>query len=140
MQTKSESEKTNQSIVQSNGSLVLRSENNRSERSLDERKVYKEKIKASKRLKQSSLLTKEMSTAKVLCRVKQIRKKDGLDPRVILEMHRRVLDGNLFLDRLTTMIGSSDNAKELLLDPFLSKSLKIKHNTLIRSLFSITVM
>ena len=139
MQTKSESEKTNQSILQSNGSLVLRNDNNRSKASLDAEKVYKEKIKASKRLKQSSLLTKEMSTAKVLCRVKQIRKKDGLDPRVILEMHRRVLDGKLFLDRLTTMIGSSDNAKELLLDPFLSKSLKIKHNTLTRSLFSITV-
>jgi hypothetical protein len=139
VQTKSESEKINQSILQSNGSLVLRSDNNRPEASLDAGKVYKEKIKASRHFVPSSLLSKEMSTAKVLCRAKQIRKKDGFDPRVILEMHRRVLDGKLFLDRLTTMIGSSDNAKELLLDPFLSKSLKIKHDTLTRSLFSITV-
>jgi hypothetical protein len=122
VQTKSESEKINQSILQSNGSLVLRSDNNRPEASLDAGKVYKEKIKASRHFVPSSLLSKEMSTAKV-----------------ILEMHRRVLDGKLFLDRLTTMIGSSDNAKELLLDPFLSKSLKIKHDTLTRSLFSITV-
>ncbi|SVE13193.1 uncharacterized protein METZ01_LOCUS466047, partial [marine metagenome] len=33
MQTKSESEKTNQSILQSNGSLVLRNDNNRSKAS-----------------------------------------------------------------------------------------------------------
>ncbi|MFP6892948.1 MAG: hypothetical protein VCA18_04305, partial [Opitutales bacterium] len=87
VQTKSESEKTNQSILQSNGSLVLRSDNNRSEASLDAGKVYKEKIKASRHFVRSSLLPKEMSTAKVLCRAKQIRKKDGFEPRVILEMH-----------------------------------------------------
>jgi len=54
-------------------------------------------------------------------------------------MHRRVLDGKLFLNRLTTIIESNENAKQLLLDPFLSKSMIIKHDTLARSLFSISI-
>lgn len=140
VQTKSDSEKTNQSILQSQNSLVLRSDKNRTEASFDVEGVYKEKIKTSKDLEHSSLVQKEMPTAKFVCRAKQISKKGGLNPRVILEMHRRVLEGKLFLNRLTTMIGSSENAKQLLLDPFLGKSMKIKHDTLTRSLFSIIII
>jgi len=139
MQTQSESDRINRSILESNSSLALGRDNSRSERSLDVKKIHKEKIEASRRLKRSSLLPKELSTAKVLWRAKHSRKTDGLDPRVILEMHRRVLDGKIFLDRLTAMIEASENAKELLLDPFSSKSLVLENDTLTRSLFSMTI-
>ncbi len=137
VQTKSNNDQINQNIRQTNISLVLRRENNSSQTSLDARKVYHENIKLDRDLERASLLPKEISSAKFVFRAKEVRKKDGLDPRVILEMHRRVLGGTVFLNRLTTMIGSSDNAKRLLLDPFLSKSMKIKPDTLTRSLFSI---
>ena len=139
VQTKSESKKINESILQSNGPLVSKGDNNSPKTSLDEGRVRKEKNKSGRRFERSSLLSKEMPTAKVLWRTKQNRNKNGVDPRVALEMHRRVLDGKIFLDRLTTMIEASNNAKGLLLNPFMSKSMKINHNTLTRSLFSITV-
>ena len=63
----------------------------------------------------------------------------SFDAREMLEMHQRVLRGELFLTHLTTTIESNPSAKKMLLDPFSSVSLKIGHKQITSSLFAITL-
>ena len=83
------------------------------------------------------MLRREISTAKLLYRAKQPSRNKGVTPREALDMHRRVLDGKLFLQHLTQMIESSANAKKAILEPFSNQSITLGNDALIRSLFSI---
>ena len=84
------------------------------------------------------LLRQEMSTAKLLYRAKKKSGHKGVTPREALDMHRRVLDGKLFLQHLTQMIESSANAKKVILGPFSNQPIALGNDALIRSLFTIT--
>jgi hypothetical protein len=135
VQTKSENEKITQSVHHTSSSLNFGNENNRSSPSYRKGIATKRKGGPDERL---PLLRQEISTAKLLYRAKQPSGNKGVTPREALDMHRRVLDGKLFLQHLTQMIESSANAKKAILKPFSNQSITLGNDALIRSLFSIT--
>jgi hypothetical protein len=138
VQTKSESEKITQNVHQTSSSLNFGNENNRSSPSYRKGIATKRKGEPDKRLPSSPLLRQEMSTTKLLYRAKQPSGNKGITSREALDMHRRVLNGKLFLKHLTQMIESSPNSTKLILEPFSNPSITLGNDALIRSLFSIT--
>ena len=131
VQTKSENEKIAQSLHQTSRPQNFGNENNRSSPS------YRKDIVTEKRRPVTLLLRQEISTAKLLYRAKKKSGKVSVTPREALDMHRRILDGKLFLQYLTQMIESSANAKKIILEPFSNQSITLGNDALIRSLFSI---
>ena len=138
VQTKSESEKITQNVHQTSSSLNFGNENNRSSPSDRKGIATKRKGGPDKRLPSSPLLRQEMSTTKLLYRAKQPSGNKGITSREALDMHRRVLNGKLFLKHLTQMIESSPSSTKLILEPFSNPSITLGNDALIRSLFSIT--
>jgi len=137
VQTKSENDKITQRVRQTSGSLNFSNDDNRSNSSSREDIVTKKYIYPDKRRPLTLLLRQEMSTAKLLYRAKKTSGKKSVTPREALDMHRRVLDGKLFLQHLTQMIESSANAKKVILGPFSNQSIALGNDALTRSLFSI---
>jgi hypothetical protein len=137
VQTKSENEKITQSLRQTSGSLNFSNDDNRSNSSSGEDIVTQKKNYPDKKRPLTLLLRQEMSTAKLLYRAKKTSGKKGVTPQEALDMHRRVLDGKLFLQHLTQMIESSANAKKVILGPFSNQPIALGNDALTRSLFSI---
>ena len=137
VQTKSENEKITQNVRQTSGSLNLGNDNKHSKSSSKEDIIAKKNFFPDKRRTLTHLLRQEMSTAKLLYRAKKTSGEKGVTPREALDMHRRVLDGKLFLQHLTQMIESSAKAKKVILGPFSNQSIALKNDALARSLFSI---
>ena len=137
VQTKSENEKITQNVRHTSGSLNLGNDNKHSKSSSKEDVIAKKNVYPDKRRTLTHLLRQEMSTAKLLYRAKKTSGEKGITPREALDMHRRVLDGKLFLQHLTQMIESSAKAKKVILGPFSNQSIALKNDALARSLFSI---
>ena len=137
VQTKSENEKITQNVRHTSGSLNLGNDNKHSKSSSKEDVIAKKNFHPDKRRTLTHLLRQEMSTATLLYRAKKTSGKKGVTPQEALDMHRRVLDGKLFLQHLTQMIESGANAKKVILGPFSNQSIALKNDALTRSLFSI---
>jgi hypothetical protein len=139
VQTKSENEKITQNVRHTSGSLNLGNDNKHSKTSSKEDIIAKKNDYPGKRGTLTHLLRQEMSTAKLLYRAKKTSGEKGVTPREALDMHRRVLDGKLFLQHLTQIIESSANAKKVILGPFSNQSIALGNDALTRSLFSIVL-
>ena len=139
VQTKSENEKITQNVRHTSGSLNLGNDNKHSKSSSKEDIIAKKNDYPGKRGTLTHLLRQEMSTAKLLYRAKKTSGEKGVTPREALDMHRRVLDGKLFLQHLTQIIESSANAKKVILGPFSNQSIALGNDALTRSLFSIVL-
>ena len=137
VQTKSENEKITQNVRHTSGSLNLGNDNKHSKSSSKEDVIAKKNFHPDKRRTLTDLLRQEMSTATLLYRAKKTSGKKGVTPQEALDMHRRVLDGKLFLQHLTQMIEDSAKAKKVILGPFSNQSIALKNDALARSLFSI---
>ena len=137
VQTKSENEKITQNVRHTSGSLNLGNDNKHSKSSSKEDVIAKKNFHPDKRRTLTHLLRQEMSTATLLYRAKKTSGEKGVTPQEALDMHRRVLDGKLFLQHLTQMIEDSAKAKKVILGPFSNQSIALKNDALARSLFSI---
>lgn len=137
VQTKSENERVTKSVNQTSGSLNFTNDINRSKPSSREGIIAKGNTFPNKRSRLSPSPQKELPTAKLIYRAKKVEGNKEITAREALDMHRRVLDGTLFLQHLTKMIETSPNARKVILGPFSNQSIALGSDALTRSLFSI---
>ncbi|GEM_PF-2092310 len=140
VQTKSENEKITLSVRQISTSLNLSNDENQSNSSSAEDLRIKKNIYPVKKRPVTLLPRQEMSTEKLLYRVKKTSGNKGITPLEALDMHRQVLDGKFFLKHLTEKIESTANAEKIILVPFSNQTIVLGNDALTRSLFSISQM
>ena len=81
----------------------------------------------------------KLVSGKFVYRAKRAAAGGTLDPREVLQLHQRVLTGELFLNSITETIESSAGAKKMLLAPFSSDSMRVGSKQITSSLFAIAL-